>query len=564
MKLKRRMIKLLSILLIILISYITFGFNASNAETVKTMKIVIDPGHGGHETGAINYNDGIMEKDINLKTARYLKEYLENYYGVEIIMTHDGLDNNTEMSVLDRGMVARNNNADLLLCLHFNAAPTGNLWNGAEVYVTDNTSCYKYNQESTEIGNLILRNLSNLGLYNRGVKTRLCQDTGPKWEYSDGTKADYYGIIRYAMKGNAEDRGPDITNGSGITSILIEHCFISGSDVQFINTDAKLQKLAQADGQAIVEHYGLKLKKDVVAELILNKTNVNMIVGEKTKIDYTINPSTAVNKKVNWATSDSKIATVDENGNITAVGAGTATITATADGNDKVSSKIEVTVVDPYVTIQNGEKASMLEGSKLQLFTDTGILDSKVTFKSSDENILKVDSNGLVTGLKEGIAKITATYEEFNKTDTIEITVTKLNEDEKIEIENYKETNSIISNFAREISPTEFAKHVRVTEGLEVKVNDENFVGSGTKVEVYRGNDCVQTYICKLYGDVNGDGKISVMDYVKVKNHILKYKLLTDELFADVADVSDDGKISVMDYVKIKNDILNVKELELR
>lgn len=54
------------------------------------------------------------------------------------------------------------------------------------------------------------------------------------------------------------------------------------------------------------------------------------------------------------------------------------------------------------------------------------------------------------------------------------------------------------------------------------------------------------------------------MDYVKVKNHILKYKLLTDELFADVADVSDDGKISVMDYVKIKNDILNVKELELR
>lgn len=561
---KKRMIKLLSILLIILISYITFGFNASNAETVKTMKIVIDPGHGGHETGAINYNDGIMEKDITLKTSRYLKEYLEDYYGVEVIMTHNGLDNNTEMSIVDRGMVARNNNADLLLCLHFNAAASGNSWNGAEVYVTANKSCYKYNQESTEIGNLILRNLSNLGIYNRGVKTKLCQDTGPKWEYSDGSKADYYGIIRYAMKGNAEDRGPDITNGSGITSILIEHCFISGSDVQFINTDAKLQKLAQADGQAIVEHYGLKLKKDVVAELILNKTNVNMIVGEKTKIDYTINPSTAVNKKVNWVTSDSKIATVDENGNITAVGAGTATITATADGNDKVSSKVQVKVTNLNITIQNGDEASLLEGSKIQLFTDTGVLDSKVTFKSSDENILKIDSNGLVTGLKEGTAKITATYEQYKKTASIEITVNKLNEDETVEIKDYKETNGVISNFAREISPTEFAKHVKVTEGLEVRVNAENFVGSGTKVEVYRGNHCVQTYICKLYGDVNGDGKISVMDYVKVKNHILKYKLLTDELFADVADVSDDGKISVMDYVKIKNDILNVKELELR
>ena len=212
---KNKIFKLLTILLILLISYITFGFNVSNAETVKTMKIVIDPGHGGHETGAINYSDGIMEKDINLKTARYLRDYLQDYYGVQIIMTHDGLDSNTEMSIVDRGMVARNNNADLLLCLHYNAASAGNSWNGAEVYVTANTSCYKYNQESTEIGNLILRNLSNLGLYNRGVKTRLCQDTGPKWEYSDGTKADYYGIIRYAMKGNAEDRGPDITNGSG-------------------------------------------------------------------------------------------------------------------------------------------------------------------------------------------------------------------------------------------------------------------------------------------------------------------------------------------------------------
>lgn len=269
----------------------------SFAETVKTMKIVIDPGHGGHETGAINYNDGIMEKDITLKTARYLKEYFDDYYGVEIIMTHNGLDNNTEMSVLDRGMCARNNKADLLLCLHFNAAPGGADWHGAEVYVTDNTSCYKYNQESSEIGNAILGNLSSLGIYNRGVKTRLCNDVGPKWEYSDGTKADYYGIIRYAMKGNAEDRGPDITKGTGITSILIEHCFIQGSDVQFINTDAKLKKLAEADGKAVVDHYGLKKKTDVVAEITLNKSNVSMVVGEKTKIDASISPSTAINKK---------------------------------------------------------------------------------------------------------------------------------------------------------------------------------------------------------------------------------------------------------------------------
>ena len=560
---KSRVLKLLNIFLIVIIIYIMFGFNISNAEIVKTMKIVIDPGHGGHETGAINYDDGIMEKDISLKSARYLKEYFEDYYGVEVIMTHNGLDNNTEMSVLDRGMCARNNNADLLLCLHYNAAPSGNSWNGAEVYVSANKSCYKYNKESTEIGNLILRNLSNLGIYNRGVKTRLCQDTGPKWEYSDGTKADYYGIIRYAMKGDSEDKGLDITKGLGITSILIEHCFISGEDVRFINTDAKLQKIAEADGQAIVEHYGLKLKTDVVSELILNKTSANMIVGDKTKIDYTINPSTACNKKVNWSTSDSKIATVDSNGNITAVGEGTATITATADGNDKISSKVQVTVTNPKITIQNGNNASMIEGSKLQLFTDTGALDSKVTFKSTDENILKVDSNGLVTAVKEGSAKIIATYEEYNKTASIEITVNKLEDDEKIEIEGYKEQNAVISNFERETNPTDFVKNIKVSEDLKVKVNTDSFVGSGTTVQIFRGDECIQTYTCKLYGDVNGDGKISVMDYVKIKNHILKYKVLSDELSMSVADVNKDNKVSVMDYVKIKNDILNIKKLEL-
>lgn len=561
---KSRALKLLNIVLILIITYILFDFNISNAETVKTMKIVIDPGHGGYETGAINYDEGIMEKDITLKTARYLKEYFEDYYGVEVVMTHNGLDNNTEMSVLDRGMCARNNNADLLLCLHYNAAPSGNSWNGAEVYVSANKSCYKYNKESTEIGNLILRNLSNLGLYNRGVKTRLCQDTGPKWEYSDGTKADYYGIIRYAMKGDSEDRGLDITKGLGISSILIEHCFISGEDVRFINTDAKLQKIAEADGQAIVEHYGLKLKTDVVSELVLNKTSVNMIVGDKTKIDYTINPSTASNKKVNWTTSDSKIATVDSNGNITAVGEGTATITATSDGNDKISSKVQVTVTNPKITIQNGKNASMIEGSKLQLFTDTGALDSKVTFKSTDENVLKVDSNGLVTAVKEGSAKIIATYEEYKKTASIEISVNKLEDDEKIEIEGYKEQNGVISKFARETNPTDFAKNIKVSEDLKVKVNTDKFVGSGTTVQIFRGDKCIQTYTCKLYGDVNGDGKISAVDYMTLMNKIMGVKEITGDIERDVADINSDKKISAVDYMYIMNDIMDAKKLDIR
>ena len=55
-------------------------------------------------------------------------------------------------------------------------------------------------------------------------------------------------------------------------------------------------------------------------------------------------------------------------------------------------------------------------------------------------------------------------------------------------------------------------------------------------------------------GDVNGDGKITPADYVKVKNHIMgKSKLTGDSLKA--ADMNKDGKITPADYVKIKNTI---------
>ncbi|MBR2754302.1 MAG: SH3 domain-containing protein [Lachnospiraceae bacterium] len=57
-------------------------------------------------------------------------------------------------------------------------------------------------------------------------------------------------------------------------------------------------------------------------------------------------------------------------------------------------------------------------------------------------------------------------------------------------------------------------------------------------------------------GDANGDGKISAMDYVAVKNHIMGTKTITDNAKLKAADANGDGKISALDYVRIKNMIL--------
>ena len=88
--------------------------------------------------------------------------------------------------------------------------------------------------------------------------------------------------------------------------------------------------------------------------------------------------------------------------------------------------------------------------------------------------------------------------------------------------------------------------------------------GGGTIIEIYRGEDCIQTYTCKLYGDVNGDGKISAMDYMLIKNKIMEVKDITGTIQKDVADVNSDGKVSALDYMLIKNDILDVKKIDIK
>ena len=74
------------------------------------------------------------------------------------------------------------------------------------------------------------------------------------------------------------------------------------------------------------------------------------------------------------------------------------------------------------------------------------------------------------------------------------------------------------------------------------------------------GSDSGNSNTAYKLGDVNNDGKISSMDYVLVKNHILNIKKLNGKA-AIAADVNKDGKISSMDYVLIKNHILGIKKI---
>lgn len=77
----------------------------------------------------------------------------------------------------------------------------------------------------------------------------------------------------------------------------------------------------------------------LVNSVTLNKTSATLTVGDDLQLTATVNPSNATNKNLNWASSNTNVATVDASGNVKAVAAGNATITATAaDGSGKYAS----------------------------------------------------------------------------------------------------------------------------------------------------------------------------------------------------------------------------------
>lgn len=214
--------------------FIYFG---ANSVLALDNVIVIDPGHGGRQTGAVNPSLGLVQKDLGLTVARYIKLELQKYPNIQVILTHDGLGANEELSLQARADIAKKNNADMLICLHFNAS--GSNRQGAEIFVPYKDKFYK---ESKQFADIILENLANLGIVNTGVKTRL-SETNTK--YPDGTIADYYGIIRCSYLHN-------------IPAILVEHCYIDSSDTKFIDSEEKLIAIAKADADAIIKYFGLK------------------------------------------------------------------------------------------------------------------------------------------------------------------------------------------------------------------------------------------------------------------------------------------------------------------
>jgi len=105
---------------------------------VYPFTIIIDPGHGGKDPGAIK--DGIKEKDINLKVAFFLKNIIERKVkGVNVVLTRD---KDIFLSLQERVVIANKYSDDdaVFISIHTNSHDKNNNAKGIEIYYFDNTS----------------------------------------------------------------------------------------------------------------------------------------------------------------------------------------------------------------------------------------------------------------------------------------------------------------------------------------------------------------------------------------------------------------------------------------
>lgn len=139
------------------------GFGQQNVN--RPLVVIIDPGHGGTDSGAIGIN-GIQEKDMVFKIAKKIVSLNESLFGkyYEIYLTRY---TDTLISLEDRAKLARTVNADLFVSLHCNHSGNPSA-KGVEVYVP---RYGEHLQESILLAYQLQKGMrQNIGLKSRGVK----------------------------------------------------------------------------------------------------------------------------------------------------------------------------------------------------------------------------------------------------------------------------------------------------------------------------------------------------------------------------------------------------------
>ncbi len=244
--------------------------------------------------------------------------------------------------------------------------------------------------------------------------------------------------------------------------------------------------------------------------------------GDELSLAAAISPEDASDKTVIYTSSNEAVATVDENGKVTALAEGETVITATAP-NEGIKDSCTVVVVDEYVSLDaisiDGD-FGLFTGGQKQLtvnFEPANTTAKKIIWSSSDETVATVTQDGLVTALKAGTATITAEGEN-SKSAACVVTVTESASLSATEANLTADFGALLEgNFASYVTNNtgealSFTLYQETTNGT-IKVNAD-----GTFTYLPKVYDAEGTIKYLPTADVNADGEDDFRVFVTAGN----------------------------------------------
>ncbi|WP_224240770.1 N-acetylmuramoyl-L-alanine amidase [Hyalangium gracile] len=220
---------------------------------LKVRRVIIDPGHGGHDTGAIGKN-GVREKDVTLAISEKLAEELRER-GLEVILTRD---DDRYVRLEDRAQFANESRGDLFISIHCNSASSPKL-HGVETY-TLNLSADRYSirlaareNASTEKG------ISDLQFILADLATKA--NTGESTRLATQVQKSLVGQLSHDYS-NVRDRGTKealfyVLLGVKMPAILVETSFLSNpEEEQRLDSEEYQASVAEAIAQGVEDFLG--------------------------------------------------------------------------------------------------------------------------------------------------------------------------------------------------------------------------------------------------------------------------------------------------------------------
>jgi len=277
----------------------------------------------------------------------------------------------------------------------------------------------------------------------------------------------------------------------------------------------------------------------------LDSENAEMTEGETLQLTATVLPEDATDKTVTWASSDEAVATVDDTGLVTAVAAGTATITATTNDGSDLSASCTVTVASPVVPV----------GDNILVMADTTVMHGDIIalpVAMSNEAALMAFQTDIF--LPEGFTIVTDEDDEYIITPS-----ERLSSDHVIMSDNANNGSVRVICYTPNSQPITgnegdlFYIHVQIPDDAEgpYTINLRNtLLTTVDYTEISAPDTSAQIEVIQFIpGDVNDSRTVTVTDIVIAAQYILDRD--PSPFIFEAADMNGDGTVTVTDIMLI-------------